>query len=305
MANGDPNSGRRASADRRGTATTPTGAILLGVALIVLAGHAAAQETAPQPVAVAAGYRVGPKDLLEFKVSEVPDLNIDRRVDDDGTVMLPIVGQVPVGGLSVLDVSDRLKALLESRFVQRATVFVQVKEFRSKPITVIGAVKQPGYLAFAGRMTLIEALLAAGGLVDQQGVSIYVLRQADNGLTDRIVINADDLLLRADPAANIPIFSGDVINVPPNKQTVVYCLGELKAAGALTFQAGERTSVLTAVAKAGGLTDRASKNLRIKRLGESGKDVELIVDYKAILAGRTEDVPLQHGDILIAKETFF
>ena len=271
----------------------------------LLLALAAAPQLLAQASVGAPGYRVGPKDLLEFKVSEVPDLNLERRVDDEGKVILPIVGPVPVGGLTILEVSDRLKSLLESRYVQRATVSVQIKEFRSKPITVIGAVKLPGYLSFSGRVTLIEALSAAGGLVDQDGVTIYILRQSDNGLSDRITIDADDLLLRADPGANIPIFAGDVINVPPKKNVIIYCLGELKTPGALTFTSAERTTVLTAIARAGGLTDRASNKIRIKRIDAAGKDVEILVDYKAVLAGTAKDLALQHGDIVIAKETFF
>ncbi len=275
------------------------------MAVVLLAAAAFMPPAGAQTAVGASGYRIGPKDLLEIKVAEVPDLNLDRRVDEDGSILLPVVGQVTVGGLSVLEASDRLKTLLESRFVQRATVSVQIKEFRSKPIIVIGAVKEPGYLAFSGRMTLLEALLAAGGLVDQQGVTIYVLRQADSGLTDRIEISADDLLLRANPEVNIPIFAGDVINVPPKQQVMVFCLGELKTQGAITFSAGERTTILTVVAKAGGLTDRAANTLRIKRRNAAGKDVEIHVDFKAILKGKAADVELQNGDILIAKESFF
>jgi polysaccharide export outer membrane protein len=275
------------------------------LAVIVLAGMGLCSLAAGQGAVSAPGYRVGPKDLLEIKVSEVPELNLERRIADDGTVTLPLVGAVDVSGLSISEVVDRLKAVLEERFVQRASVTVQIKEFRSKPITVIGAVKDPGYLAFTGRVTLIEALSAAGGLTEQQGVTIYILRQADNGLTDRIAISADDLMLRANPEANIPIFAGDVVNVPPKQQVTVFCLGELKTAGALTFAAGERTTVLTAVAKAGGLTDRASNTLRIKRRDRAGKDAEIEVNFKRVLSGKDKDPELLDGDILIAKESFF
>ncbi len=271
----------------------------LAVLVVASAGWAAAQ-TAPLP-----GYRIGPKDLLDIKVFEVPELNIERRVSDEGTINLPLIGDVPVMGLTDGELADRLKALLESRYVQRASVSVFVKEFRSRPITVMGAVRNPGNLAFSGRWTLLEAISAAGGLTDNRGDMIYVLRRAENGLSDQIAIRVDDLIVNAHPDANIPIFSNDLINVPARVEVTVFCLGQVRSPGAVSFQSTQRITVLSAIARAGGLTDRASKKLTIKRRDRSGKDVELEADYRRILAGKEPDVELQAGDIIIVKESFF
>lgn len=257
-------------------------------------------QMAPQP-----GYRIGPKDLLDIKVFEVPELNIERRVSDEGTINLPLIGDVPVAGLSDGELADRLKALLESRYVQRASVSVFIKEFRSRPITVMGAVRNPGNLAFSGRWTLLEAISAAGGLTDNRGDTIFVLRRADNGLSDQIAIRVDDLIVNGDPDANIPIFSNDIINIPARVEVTVYCLGQVRSPGAVSFQSTQRITVLSAIARAGGLTDRASKKLTIKRRDRSGKDVELEADYRRILAGKEPDLELQAGDIIVVKESFF
>jgi polysaccharide export outer membrane protein len=257
-----------------------------------------------QGTASAAGYRVGPKDLLDIKVFEVPELNIERRVSEDGTINLPLIGEFPVSGLTVTEVANRLEALLEAKYVQRASVSVQIKEFRSKPIVVLGAVRQPGNLAFSGRWTLLEAISAAGGLADAHGDTIHVLRRADNGLTDQISISVDDLILRADPDANIPIFANDVVNVMAKVDVTVYCVGEVKTPGAQSFQSTDRITVLTAIARAGGLTDRASKMIQVKRREHDGKEVEFEVDYRRILSGKEADVPLQSGDVLVVKESF-
>ena len=155
------------------------GAVLLGAALLLTVPTVARAQSST-------GYRIGPKDLIEIKVFEVPELNIERRVSEEGTINLPLIGDVPVKGLTDVELAARLKALLESKYVQRASVSVQVREFRSAPISVIGAVKQPGNLAFSGRWTLLEALSAAGGLTEDHGDKIYVLRRAENGLSDQI-----------------------------------------------------------------------------------------------------------------------
>lgn len=271
----------------------------VAVAILALAFDASGQGS------LTPEYRIGPRDLLEIKVFEVAELNIDRRVSDEGSINLPLIGDVPVTGLTEAELADRLKALLESRYVQRASVSVFIKEFRSRPITVLGAVRQPGELKFSGRWTLLEAISAAGGLADNRGDTIYVLRRASNGLSDQIAIRVDDLIINANPDANIPIFSNDIINIPARVDVTIFCLGAVRSPGALNFLSTQRITLLSAVARAGGLTDRASKKLTIKRRDRSGVDVELVADFKRILAGKAPDIELMDGDVVVVKESFF
>src|SRR5258705_10146675 len=159
-------------------------------------------------------YQIGPRDLIAVHVDEDAKLNGDRRVGEDGTVNLPLLGDVKVAGKTTGEITAMLKKLLEDKYMQRASVDVQVLEFRSRPISVIGAVKQPGNLGFSGRWTLLEALTAAGGLIENHGNVAYILRRADNGLSDQGTIDLDDLLLRGDPKLKIPIYANDLINIP-------------------------------------------------------------------------------------------
>lgn len=249
-------------------------------------------------------YRIGPKDLIEIKVFEVPELNVELRVSEDGTVDLPLIGDVEVQGLTENELTIKLKTLLESRYIQRASVAVQVREFRSKPISVIGAVKNPGPLAFSGRWTLLEALTAAGGLAEKHSNVIYVLRTASNGLSDQIEINVNDLMVLGDPRYNIPIYANDLINVPAPVPITIFCLGEVADPGALQFQSNERITVLAAIARAGGLTDRASKKILIKRRDGSGREIEIEVNYKRIISGEDPDTELEPNDVVVVKRSF-
>ena len=79
----------------------------------------------------------------------------------------------------------------------------------------------------------------------------------------------------------------------------------MKGAGALSFDSDDRLTLLSVVAKAGGLTDRASKKIRVKRRGADGKDTEIVVDYKRILAGDDPDLEIQPNDVVVVKESFF
>jgi polysaccharide export outer membrane protein len=267
-----------------------------------LAGIPAAGGSAASP-----GYRVGPRDLLEIRVFEMPDLNVQpqHRVSEDGTISLPPLDDIPVAGLTEAEVAQKIKGMLEAKYAQRATVEVTVQEFRSRPISILGAVKNPGSLPFSGRWTLVEALTAVGGVDENHGSVLYVLRRADNGLSDQVAISLDDLLVRADPRVNIPLLANDLINVPAAVQITVYCLGAVTRPGAVDFKSTERITLLAAIARAGGLTDRASKAIRVKRAEAAAGTPEVEADYKRILAGKDPDIELRQGDVVIVKESFF
>lgn len=249
-------------------------------------------------------YRIGPRDLISVRVDEDADLNSSSRVSESGLLNLPLLGDVQVAGKSTAEAAALLKRLLEEKYMQRASVDVQVLEFRSRPISVIGAVKQPGNLGFSGRWTLLEALTAAGGLTEGHGSVIHVMRRSDNGLSDQVTVDVDDLLLRADPKVNLPIFANDLINVPGTVEVTVYCLGAVKQPGKQIFKSNERITVLTAIANAGGLSDRASSRILIKRVAGPSPQ-EIGVDYKRIVAGKEPDTELRQGDVVFVKESFF
>ncbi len=236
-------------------------ASLAALVLLLAAGLAPAQEPAGD-------YRVGPKDLLEIRVIELPELNVERRISDSGSIELPLVGPMPVGGLTAAEIKDRLESTVTAKYVNRANVSVVVKEFANKPVSVLGAVLKPGTLSISGRWTLMNAITAAGGLTERAGRKIYVLRRADNGLSDTLEIDTADLFQSATPYWNIPIQPADVINVRARSTITVYCLGEVKTPGALQFDSEDRVSLLSVISKAGGLTDRASKTIRVKREGQ-------------------------------------
>lgn len=265
---------------------------------VVAASGAVAQD-------VSGEYHVGPRDLLEIKVLEIPELNVERRVSDGGTISLPMVGDFPVSGLTAAEVRSGLETLLKSKYVNRADVSVVIKEFGNKPISILGAVQHPGALNISGRWFLLQAISAAGGLTEAAGRKIYILRKRENGSSDILEVRTDDLFHGASETWNIPIYPGDVVNVPARSTVRIFCIGEVKNPGAIEFSSDDRISLLSVLAKAGGLTDRASKTIRVKRRDASGKDVETVYEYKRILAGKDPDPELKADDIVVVKESFF
>lgn len=268
--------------------------------LAISQGLAVAQDSAP------ALYIVGPRDLLEIRVLEVPDLNVERRVSDAGSIDLPLIGEFMVRGLSAPQAKDRLEAMLTAKYVNRANVSVVVKEFANKPLSVLGAVQRPGMLSVSGRYDLLQAIASAGGLAAGAGRKVYVLRSADNGLRDQLEIPADELFKRTNPKWNIPVFPGDIVNVPQRTTVRVFCLGEVKSPGALEFDGDDRITLLTVIARAGGLSDRAARGgIRIKRRGQDGKDQEFEASYSRIVSGKDPDPELRSDDVVIVRGSFF
>ena len=261
----------------------------------------------PGPTRIAdlggAGYVIGPKDMLEIRVIEIPELNVERRVSDDGSIALPLLGDLAVGELTAAQVRERLEAVPKEKYVNRANVSVVVKEFADKPVSVLGAVHTPGALRVSGKFTLLQAISAAGGLTAQAGRRVYVLRPEAGGGSHTVEVDVESLF-RGDPDANVSIYPSDIVNVPTRQAIRILCLGELKNPGAFDFDE-PRVTLLAAIARAGGLTDRASKTIRIRRRRADGSETQIDVNYGRVLSGKVPDPVLQSDDIVVVKESFF
>lgn len=250
-------------------------------------------------------HRIGPRDLVRIEVFELPELDIERRVSAQGDLRLPVIGDFPVAGRTEAELAAELERVLETEYVERATVNVEVLEILSRSFTLLGAARQPGEYGLAGERTLLEVITAAGGLADNHGSSIHVLRRAGNGLSDQLTIDIEELLEQAKPTVNIPIQPNDIINVEKRETLLVYLLGEVASPGEQRFDTTERATLLYAIARAGGLGERASSKITIQRRDGSGEVEQIQANYKRIVAGKAPDVELQDGDVLIIKESFF
>ncbi|MEW6456128.1 MAG: polysaccharide biosynthesis/export family protein [Acidobacteriota bacterium] len=251
-------------------------------------------------------YTIGPKDLLEIKVFELPELNQIVRVSEDGSITIPLLGRVMVGGLTKDSMEKKLADLLEEKYLKNAQVSVFIKEYQSKRVAVIGAVEKPGMYELIGRQTLLQIISQAGGFTEKAANELFVLREEKNGITTKISIDLEDLLINGNQKLNIPLQPNDVINVPMDKIIHVYVFGEVNKPGALEVKMSKKITLLQAIAQAGGTTDRASKSgIVIKRKGKHGKEIKIKVDLKDIIKGKKPDIQLQEGDVVYVPESIF
>jgi polysaccharide export outer membrane protein len=269
--------------------------------LLSLAVVASAQETTVSM----ADAPVGPRDVLDIRVLEDTTINNPHAVvSEDGQIVLNIIGRVQVAGLTAIEMEARLKSLLEAKYLATATVSVQVVEYASKPISVIGAVVRPGRISATGSTTLIQAITQAGGLTAGHGRELYVLRTGRNGLTEQVAVDIDQLMVNGNPDLNIPLAPNDLINVPLDAPITIYIMGEVMHPGKAQFRSSQTPTLLQAIADAGGPTDRASRLAIVKRM-ENGKQLSFRVNYKDIIRGRKADVVLKDNDTVWVDEALF
>ncbi|MFB3778145.1 MAG: polysaccharide biosynthesis/export family protein [Bryobacteraceae bacterium] len=262
------------------------------------------------------GYVLGPEDQVKIwalGVEEIPDRPF--RIDADGGIDLPLVGRVEAVGLTL----DQLREVLLKRLasqVWRPQVSVELVEFGSQPVTVLGAVGNPGIHQLQGRRNLAEMLSLAGGLRQDAGYSVKITRLRKFGTVPLASAQWDptgeysvgemavrDLLNANNPAQNVTIQPYDVITVPTAEK--IYVIGTVNKAGAIVLNDRESISVLQAISMAEGLARTAKpESSKILRMPDGGAErAELPVDVKRILAGRAVDVQLQANDVLFVPDS--
>jgi polysaccharide export outer membrane protein len=274
---------------------------ILVVVLMTVAGAASAQQSLPM---LSTDAPVGPRDVVEVRVLEDAAMSGRVTVTEDGNIILANIGKVYVAGLTVSQIEAKIKSLLEANFLAKATVSVQVVEFSSKPISVVGAVLRPGRISASGNTTLIQAITQAGGLTTGYGKELYVLRTGQNGLSEQLAIDIEELMVQGNPDLNIPLAPNDLVNVPLDMPLTIYVMGEVQKPGKALFRRSQTPTLLQALADAGGPTDRASRTVYVKRM-VNGREQTIKADYKRIIAGRDKDLILQDNDTVVVKEALF
>ncbi len=253
-----------------------------------------------------ADYKIGAKDLLEISVFGLEEMNKTVRVSEDGKITFPLLGEVEVEGLTKTELEKKLSQLLEEKYLQSPQVTVFIKEYQSKRISVLGAVGKPGPYELLGRQTLLQLISEAGGLTEDAGDDIIVIRQFQDGTSISLKISIDDLFLKGDARLNIPLEPNDIVNIPAEKTVLIYVFGQVRKPGALEVKKSNIPTLLQVIAQAGGFSERASKGgVLIKRINKDGKEKQIKVNVKDIIKGKKKDIQLLENDVVYVPETIF
>ena len=236
--------------------------------------------------------KLGPGDLIDVNVYNVPELNTKARVSNSGDLYLPLIDYVHVAGLSQEEAQGVIeKRLEEGGFVRSPHVTIFVDEANSQGVTILGEVSRPGVYSDPPDRKLYELISEAGGFTQSAARKIAVIRrnQPDPIRIDLPRNLADDL------SGNIDILPGDTINVP--RAPIIYVVGDVARPSGLLVNNGTLT-VLQAIALAGGTNHTAKMGgVRIIRKTPAGM-TETHVQLKQMLEAKTPDVTLEADDIL-------
>jgi len=289
--------------------------IVVGVGVVVVAGlWAVAQRQPPTASLPESGYVLGPDDQIVIHAMDAPELS-DKSllIGTNGNITLPLIGRVKASGLTVEELESELDSRLKI-YLKDPQVSVSVTEFRSQPVSVFGAVGQPGVIQLRGRKTLYEVLSMAGGPRESAGSTITLTRRRENGdlplpgaRTDptgqfsTAELNVEKVVEGTNPAANIEIKPNDVISVSQADYNMIYVVGDVQRGGNFTMGGRQTISVLMALSMAGGLgrTAKPEKARIIRKVQDDPKPVEVAVNVKRILDGKAEDIGLRSQDVLV------
>jgi polysaccharide export outer membrane protein len=271
----------------------------------VIAKPQGAPPQAPGGAVTAAApssYRIGLQDEIKITVFDEPDLSAMYRVDADGAITFPLVGHVDAAGLTLAEFQQRITAMLAAGFLRNPQVRVEINQYKSQFVYVIGEVRAPGKITMTGTtMTLLEALALAGSPTanaSNEVIVVHPTRPAAPGEQPaveaegaRVSVNRKDLEL-GKAGQDVVLQDGDIINVPSAQH--FYITGMVRNPGTFVLDPG--ITVQQAIALAGGLNERGSdRRIKVSRL-VGGKLTELGIEL--------ED-KIQPGDTITISGRFF
>ncbi|NKB87395.1 MAG: hypothetical protein GKS06_04150 [Acidobacteria bacterium] len=279
--------------------------VLLGACLYVVLAPASTLAAAPAQergtIVQDPNYRIGPRDVIRVSVFDMDEMETQATVSETGTIRMPLVGDIRAAGLTTRELEESIADAL-ARYVTDPQVTVEVEQFQSQTFFLYGAVRNVGSYPISGELSLLEALVSAGGILEEEAAGgIKIIR--DSFGREPLEIDGRELFFEGNRAYDIQIESGDMINVVTKPEYNVYIYDEGGDGGAYTFR--DPVSLLQAISLVGGLGEGAKDEVTIVRTQPDGNKVQLKVNFKDILEGEIEDVALSPGDVVIVRRGGF
>ena len=226
-------------------------------------------------------YRLQPYDLIDVDVYSEEDLHKPARLGSDGTVLLPLIGSVKVGGLTVAEATNLIRDRYGAGFVKNPSVLITVLQYRRSTFSILGQVLKPGIYEIpeGAHVSIVEAVSLAGGYTPTAAQNAVTVKRTVDGEVTTAKIRAGDMAQNAD-VVPYEILPGDTILVPSilYKKSNFSILGQVQKPGLYDIPEGAHVNIIDAISLAGGYTPMASQNaVTVKRM-VNGKLVILTVN---------------------------
>lgn len=269
-------------------------AVLLVVACAVTAPAWSAEPVARATASVASEYRLGPGDSIRVQVFQNPDLTVEARVSENGTISYPLVGNLALGGLALGEAERRIaSALREGRFLRAPQVNINLLQVRGSQVAVLGQVARPGRFTLDTANVRASEMIAAAGGVTPLGDDAVVVTGMREGVAFRRVIDIPSLFSGDSTQQDLVLQAGDALFIP--RAPVFYLYGQAQRPGPYRIERG--MTVMQALAAGGGITPRGSQNrLHLHRAGPDGTIVQSTPQLTDLV---------QPNDVLFVRESLF
>ncbi|MDO9450745.1 MAG: polysaccharide export protein EpsE [Rugosibacter sp.] len=239
-------------------------------------------------------YVLGAGDNIRIGVFQNPDLAIETRISESGSITFPLVGAVPVGGLSIFAAEQKVAQMLhDGGFVVQPQVNIQVVEVRSNQVAVLGQIGRPGRFPLENPNTKVSDMLAIAGGVAAGGADTLILTGVRDGKPMRKEIDIPAMFQKGDFSQDMVLQGGDIIYV--HRAPLFYIYGEVQRPG--SYRLERDMTVRHALAQAGGVSLRGTdRGLRLHRRGKDGSMVQQEPEMDAVVLS---------DDVLYIRESLF
>jgi polysaccharide export outer membrane protein len=239
-------------------------------------------------------YKLGQGDAIRIVVFQNPDLTLDSRVSESGTITYPLIGTVDIGGLSIEAAEKRIASgLKEGGFVQKPQVNIILIQVRGNQVSVLGQVNRPGRFPLETANNRISDVLAMAGGIAPQGADTIVMTGIREGKPFRREIDFPAIFIDNKSEEDILVAGGDILYI--HRAPVFYIYGEAQRSGSYRIERG--MTVQQALAQAGGPTLRGTESrIRVNRRMPGGEITKLSLDaHEPVLA----------DDVIYVRESLF
>lgn len=255
---------------------------------LLIAGFSAHAQVGPVDYPLAAG------DAVRVQVFQNPDLTLETRISESGTISFPLIGTIRLGGLPVSAAEKKIADALKSGgFLQNPQVTLLLTQIRGSQVSVLGQVGRPGRFPLETASTRLSDMLANAGGATPGGDDVVIVTGQRAGQPFRKLVDLPALFLREQSEDDIVLQGGDVIYV--HRAPVIYVYGEAQRPG--SFRIERAMTVMQALALAGGPTARGSRDRLQLHRQQDGGGITLITPQMNDL--------VMPNDVLYVRESLF
>jgi len=231
--------------------------------------------------AFAQEYRLGDGDNIRIVVFQNPELTLETRVSEDGSITFPLIGSVRIGGLTISAAAQTIATALKSGgYIQQPQVNISLLKNLGNQVSVLGQVGRPGRYPLETFNTRLSEMMAMAGGIGPAGADIVILDGVRDGKPFRKEVDIAGIFLESNRKEDLIVAGGDVIYV--QRQPMFYIYGEIQRPG--SYRVERNMTIRQALALSGGVNSRGTeRNFGVFRRNTKGEISRINVDLNDLV----------------------